>query len=179
MAQLYTKDYLEHSGVKNQRWGNRRYQNKDGSLTPLGRQHYGVGPAREKPTNPLEQNINQGKGKPKISPAEKTTRETQRAIQESSSAVKNAAELKKQAYVEQHRDEIKKQTESLSDDELRRRINRMNLERQYASLTTPDVASGEEKTARILDMASSVAGIALSGVTIAAIMYNMKHGNNG
>lgn len=37
---------LYHSGVKNMRWGHRRYQNPDGSLTPLGRAHYGYGPAR-------------------------------------------------------------------------------------------------------------------------------------
>lgn len=30
-----------HSGTKGQRWGRRRYQNPDGSLTPLGRIHYG------------------------------------------------------------------------------------------------------------------------------------------
>lgn len=30
------------------RWGHRRYQNKDGSLTPEGRVHYGVGKARKK-----------------------------------------------------------------------------------------------------------------------------------
>lgn len=40
--------YLEHHGVKNQRKGVRRYQNYDGSLTPLGRIHYGYGPARSK-----------------------------------------------------------------------------------------------------------------------------------
>lgn len=39
---------LAHYGVKKQKWGNRRYQNYDGSLTPLGRIHYGVGEAREK-----------------------------------------------------------------------------------------------------------------------------------
>jgi hypothetical protein len=32
---------MMHSGVKGQRWGRRRYQNPDGSLTPLGRLHYG------------------------------------------------------------------------------------------------------------------------------------------
>ncbi|MBP5595915.1 MAG: hypothetical protein J6Y02_11085 [Pseudobutyrivibrio sp.] len=37
---------LYHSGVKGQKHGLRRYQNKDGSLTPLGRIHYGVGQAR-------------------------------------------------------------------------------------------------------------------------------------
>lgn len=32
-------EYLEHHGIKGQRWGIRRYQFKDGSLTPLGRKH--------------------------------------------------------------------------------------------------------------------------------------------
>lgn len=33
-------DYLEHHGIKGQKWGLRRYQNEDGSLTTLGKQHY-------------------------------------------------------------------------------------------------------------------------------------------
>lgn len=32
--------YLQHEGVKGMHWGVRRYQNKDGSLTPEGRRHY-------------------------------------------------------------------------------------------------------------------------------------------
>lgn len=32
--------YLYHSGVKGMRWGVRKYQNKDGSLTPAGRKRY-------------------------------------------------------------------------------------------------------------------------------------------
>lgn len=35
-------DYLEHHGVLGMKWGVRRYQNKDGSLTSSGRSHYGV-----------------------------------------------------------------------------------------------------------------------------------------
>ena len=31
---------LYHSGIKGQRWGVRRYQNPDGSLTPEGRKRY-------------------------------------------------------------------------------------------------------------------------------------------
>ena len=33
--------YLAHHGIKGQRWGVRRYQNSNGTLTALGRQHYG------------------------------------------------------------------------------------------------------------------------------------------
>lgn len=32
---------LQHHGIKGQKWGIRRFQNKDGSLTPAGRRRYG------------------------------------------------------------------------------------------------------------------------------------------
>lgn len=35
-------NHLMHYGVKGQEWGKRRFQNPDGSLTELGRVHYGV-----------------------------------------------------------------------------------------------------------------------------------------
>jgi hypothetical protein len=34
--------YLAHHGIKGQKWGERKYQYKDGSLTPEGRKRYGV-----------------------------------------------------------------------------------------------------------------------------------------
>lgn len=33
-------DYIAHHGIKGQKWGVRRYQNPDGSLTEEGRKHY-------------------------------------------------------------------------------------------------------------------------------------------
>ena len=39
---LGDSSYLEHHGIKNQKWGVRRFQNPDGSLTAAGRIRYGV-----------------------------------------------------------------------------------------------------------------------------------------
>lgn len=37
---LWEDNYLAHYGIQKQRWGVRRFQNKDGSLTPEGRRRY-------------------------------------------------------------------------------------------------------------------------------------------
>lgn len=39
-------DFLAHYGTKGMKWGQRRYQNEDGSLTSLGKERYGVGGER-------------------------------------------------------------------------------------------------------------------------------------
>lgn len=44
---LFSEAYLEHFGVKGMRWGVRRYENKDGSLTEAGKRRYGKRLAKE------------------------------------------------------------------------------------------------------------------------------------
>ena len=38
--QSYYYDYLTHHGIKGQKWGVRRFENEDGSLTPAGKARY-------------------------------------------------------------------------------------------------------------------------------------------
>ena len=45
----YGENSLSHHGIKGQRWGLRRYQNEDGTLTDEGRRHLGYS-TKEKPT---------------------------------------------------------------------------------------------------------------------------------
>lgn len=47
MTFQYSDEHLEHHGIKGQKHGERRWQNLDGSLTPEGRIHYGVGAPRK------------------------------------------------------------------------------------------------------------------------------------
>lgn len=50
----YIDSDLEHYGVPKMKWHHRRWQYEDGSLTPAGREHYGVGPPRSvDPEHPI------------------------------------------------------------------------------------------------------------------------------
>ena len=43
------QSYIVHSGIKGQKWGVRRFQNEDGSLTAEGKERYGQGEGHKKP----------------------------------------------------------------------------------------------------------------------------------
>lgn len=60
------EEFIEHYGVKGQRRGVRRYQNEDGSLTSLGRQHYGIGTWLKKRFSPAEKGYRMAKKQKEI-----------------------------------------------------------------------------------------------------------------
>ena len=57
---IYSNHYLYHHGIKGQRWGVRRFQNRDGSLTAAGRRRTGVQSSKKKESK----SNNQKKNKP-------------------------------------------------------------------------------------------------------------------
>ena len=72
---------LYHAGVKGMRWGVRRYQNKDGSLTPAGKKRYDKAEAAKSKTAKAKARI-----KAKEKEKELTTEEKKSKVLESRSA---------------------------------------------------------------------------------------------
>lgn len=118
---------LTHWGIKNMKWGIRRFQNKDGSLTPEGGKRYNG--SDYQPRKSLGQKISDYK---KAS-AKKKQLEKARAAR----AEKKRAEEEAKAKAEQRKKDVesgKIKAKDMTSDELKDRINRLNDEKRYKQL---------------------------------------------
>lgn len=142
-------DELSHHGILGQRWGIRRYQKKDGSLTPAGLKRYGS-----------EANFK------KIQRAEA---KAQKEAEKAKYRAKTEAEIAKinKKYKINKPDEKKEETKAkegsskpkaksineMTDDEIRARINRIQLENQLKSLTPVQQTKGQKFVKMVSDAA--------------------------
>lgn len=185
-------NYLVHHGVKGQKWGVRRYQDKDGSLTAAGRKKYGIKRSRKNPSYSdglkwnrnnssnkkdsgfLDRSIKRGKDKPNISPAEELVKNTSQAVNETKNtyrSIKNVTSQSKRLASQTKREATIKR---MSNEELQSRIKRLDLEKRYMDLSDPYKANGKDKVEDILDIVGSVVGIVGAGVGIAVGIHQLK-----
>ena len=68
----------------------------------------------------------------------------------------------------------KKDLSKMSDDDLKKRVSRLNLEQQYRNLSSVDKSRGAEKVRDILDIVGAVAGLGASAAAIITTVYSMK-----
>lgn len=156
---------LMHWGKKGMRWGVRRYQNKDGSLTAAGQKRY-------------ERDQREHSGK-KIGPANpnRWVREDIARSKNLTDAGSNMVNQLKNAnnINTKNRPKARADLSSMTDDEMRKRINREFLERQYNEMFTPQKTSkGREYISRILETSGAVLGIGSSALGIALAIKELR-----
>ena len=63
---------------------------------------------------------------------------------------------------------------TMSDAELRSRINRMNMEKQYKQLRAEQISTGRDKASDFLSTVGDLLAIGASAATIAAAVYTIR-----
>lgn len=98
------------------------------------------------------------------------------AANETSNAVNRLKNSNREAMNQQNKNRPRMDLRNMTDKELRDRINRENLERQYNNLfnNQTNVSKGRERVDKILDVAGDALTITSSALAIAIMMKQLK-----
>lgn len=150
---------LYHWGIKGMKWGVRRYQNPDGTLTPAGRKRYGEGGDKGGDKGGSEEKPNYAPKAPKKNPSDYTDEELRTQI--------NRMQMEKQ-----YRD-LAGQTNVREDDpnkELKMGRERLQLQRDVKNLKK-EINGGQTFVKTVLNNAGQQA---LTKMATGAMLYAGK-----
>lgn len=171
----YDSNYLEHHGIVGQKKGVRRFQNYDRTWTELGKIRYGSGKSRDgsdrdkvgKKPSVMERLFPKRKTKPVSKPEPKKEQKQEEP----------ATETTKKEEPSVPRDRPKKARLEWSDEELRRRITRAELEKKYNDLMAEKPKELSESKKFVITLLSNV-GKNLLSTYITQTMQNNKNNND-
>ena len=163
-------DHLEHHGVKGQEHGKRQYQYEDGTYTPLGRIHYGIGLGRKKKKGDSESGDSGSSEGDSAKSERRKARAERREERRKASATKREQNKIERKALKEAAELERKNIRNLTDDELQARINRLNKEKQLDQLIREQSERGmsplRQKASKLLsEAAENLAKQTLSTLT--------------
>lgn len=180
---------LYHWGIKGQKWGVRRYQNADGTLTEKGKKRY-ARDAREKEYNKYDELSGQYYKKSKKNGVQKLDPDANRYVTEDMRRTKNLTDstgrmtrelenITNKSIRNARAKTPQMDLTNMSDKELRDRINRTMLERQYNDMFNPqNEKKGRERVLKTLEVAGSVIAVTGGALEIALHIRDLKGGKD-
>lgn len=134
---------LYHWGIKGMKWGIRRYQNKDGSLTKAGQKRYNKEMEELKGEQKvLKSKLRTRKKIDKLKSTESENEDLKKTLKDKESVEEKRARLLKSTDAK----ELYKNKDLLTDSELNERINRIDLENRLQSkIVVEHTKTGLEK----------------------------------
>ena len=140
---------LQHHGIKGMKWGRRRFQNDDGTLTPLGRFRYGKATTKD-------------------------YEELHGKVEKAGGLVKAAQKYQSDKDHKDYEEKIKTDLKNMTDDELRQVVNRLNMEERYTQvMRSREVEIGKSATSDWLEKAGSAIAVTSSILGMAVTMKQM------
>lgn len=197
--ELYAELY--HHGIKDMRWGRRRYQNPDGSLTPAGKERYGVGRSRNKSetnkervdfdnlfgnsSNDSSTKESNSQNKSNNQPQSTEERLDIDSLLKNSNGLRNefSAGAKKSkglidAIVGFRRSRMDpKDLSGYTNEQLQTVITRKNLENNFRQVMSPAPPKNSVSAKYVMDGLEAVGGLAVTGLTISKLWNEFRKGD--
>lgn len=163
---------LQHWGILGMKWGVRRYRNKDGSLTPAGEKRYN----RDLNRNNLKKKKDRSEESALNDPDRWVNEDLDRTnsmLRTSSGLIRKAQEVERETRPKPKKEKL--DLSEMSDQELRNRINRALLEKQYNDLFSPTTQPTISRGRKFVSTALEITGTALEvGSSAVTLISNIK-----